>query len=97
MTRTRALAFASFALVASSRGDLPAATGAAATLASVSDSPSTVSDDCYGDEFYYGWGRPRDVKKALACYRASNDWTMLAILQINGEGAPADIAQASVA
>ena len=53
-----------------------------------------VSDDCYGDEFYYGWGRTRDVKKALACYRASNDWMMLAILQINGEGAPVDIAGA---
>jgi hypothetical protein len=53
-----------------------------------------MSDDCYGDKFYYGWGRARDVKKALACYRASNDWMMLAILQINGEGAPVDIAGA---
>ena len=94
MTRTRALAFALFAIVASSRRDLPAATSAVATVTPASDSPSTVSDDCYGDEFYYGWGRARDVKKALACYRASNDWMMLAILQINGEGAPVDIAGA---
>ena len=94
MTRTRALAFALFAIVASSRRDLRAATSAVATVTPASDSPSTVSYDCYGDEFYYGWGRARDVKKALACYRASNDWMMLAILQINGDGAPVDIAGA---
>jgi hypothetical protein len=94
MTRARALAFALFAIVASSRRDLPAATGAVATATAAADIPSTVSPDCYGDEFYYGWGRARDVKKALACYRASNDWMMLAILQINGEGAPVDIAGA---
>jgi hypothetical protein len=91
MTRARALAFALFAIVASSRRDLPAATSAGATVTPASDSPSMVSSDCYGDEFYYGWGRARDVKKALACYRASNDWMMLAILQINGDGAPVNI------
>ena len=90
MTRTRALAFALFAIVASSGRDLPAATSAVATVTPASDSPSTVPDDCYGDD-YYGWGRARDVKKALACYRVSNDWMMLAILQINGDGAPVDI------
>jgi hypothetical protein len=94
MTRARSLAFALFAIVASSRRDLPAATSAGASATPASGSSSMASSDCYGDEFYYGWGRARDVKKALACYRASNDWMMLAILQINGDGAPVDIAGA---
>ena len=94
MTRARALALASLVVAASSRHDLRAATSTVATATAASNSPSMVSSDCYGDEFYYGWGRARDVKKALACYRASNDWMMLAILQINGDGAPVDIAGA---
>jgi hypothetical protein len=94
MTRARALAFALFAIVASSRRDVHAATSVVATATPASDGASMVSSDCYGDEFYYGWGRARDVKKALSCYRASNDWMMLAILQINGDGAPVDIAGA---
>jgi len=94
VTRAPALAFAFSAIFASGRHDLRAATSAAANATPASDRPSTVPDDCDGDEFYYGWGRARDAKAALACYRASNDWMMLAILQINGEGAPIDIAGA---
>lgn len=94
MTRACAPAIALFAIVASSQRDLRAATSAGATATPASDSAPMVSSDCYGDEFYYGWGRARDVKKALACYRATNDWMMLAILQINGDGAPVDIAGA---
>jgi hypothetical protein len=94
MIRTGALAFAVFSIVASTRHDLRAAATAAATATPASGGPSASSDDCDGDEFYYGWGRARDARKALACYRASNDWLMLAILQINGEGAPTDIAGA---
>lgn len=94
MTRALAVAFALLAVAALSRRDVRAATSAVATATPPSDSPPMVSSDCYGDEFYYGWGRARDVKKALACYRATNDWMMLAILQINGDGAPVDIAGA---
>jgi hypothetical protein len=94
MTRRSVFAFALLATVASSRPGLRAATSAVATAAPASGGSSTGSDDCYGDGFYYGWGQPRDLKKALACYRASNDWMMLAIMQINGDGAPVDIAGA---
>jgi len=49
---------------------------------------------CEGDDFYLAWEKPRDVTTALACYRASNDWLMVAILQLNGEGTPVDVAGA---
>jgi hypothetical protein len=94
VTRTPALAFALSAIFVSSRHDLRAATSAVANATPAPDRPSAASDDCDGDAFYYGWGRARDVKAALACYRTGNDWMMLAILQINGDGAPMDIAGA---
>jgi hypothetical protein len=51
-------------------------------------------DYCYGDEFYFAWEKPRDLNKAFACYRASEDWLMLAIMQLNGEATPVDLAAA---
>lgn len=64
-------------------------------LAGLSGTNSTPpAEGCDGDEFYFAWAKPRDVAKALACYRGRNDWMMLAILQLNGEGTPASLAAA---
>jgi uncharacterized protein YecT (DUF1311 family) len=49
-------------------------------------------EDC--DALYYGEGRTKDYAKALACYRSQGVWEMVAILQLNGEGAPVDVAGA---
>lgn len=49
---------------------------------------------CDGDEYYFAWEKPRDLAKAFACYRASDDWMMLAIMQLNGEATPVDVAAA---
>jgi hypothetical protein len=51
--------------------------------------------DC--DALYYGRGRPQDYTRALTCYRASQDvldWIMVAIMQLNGDGTPVDVAGA---
>jgi hypothetical protein len=48
--------------------------------------------DC--DALYYGRGRPRDYGGALACYRADGEWLMVAIMQLNGDGTPVDVAAA---
>ena len=55
-------------------------------------SPPSPSENC--DDLYYGEGRPRDYDKALACYRAGEDWPMVAIMQLNGEGTRIDVAGA---
>jgi uncharacterized protein YecT (DUF1311 family) len=49
-------------------------------------------EDC--DALYYGEGRPKDLARALACYRADENWVMVAIMQLNGEGTPVDVAGA---
>jgi uncharacterized protein YecT (DUF1311 family) len=49
-------------------------------------------EDC--DAYYNGQGRPKDFDKALACYDAQEDWTTVAIMQLNGEGTPVDVAGA---
>jgi len=49
-------------------------------------------EDC--DALYQGEGRPRDLARALACYRTDENWVMVAIMQLNGEGTPADLAAA---
>jgi hypothetical protein len=51
-----------------------------------------AAEDC--DALYKGEGTPRDFSKALACYRAQGDWIMVAIMQVNGEGTPVDLAGA---
>lgn len=56
--------------------------------------PPPPPPPCSGDDFYYASDKPRDVVKALACYRECDDWIMVAILQLNGEGTPVDIAGA---
>jgi hypothetical protein len=53
---------------------------------------SEPSEDC--DAIYYGDGRPKDDARALACYRSSGDWAMVAVMQLNGEGTPVDVAGA---
>ncbi len=67
--------------------------GAAVTLAvllSAVDATPKQPEDC--DAYYNGEGRPRDLDKALACYRTQEEWTMVAIMQLNGEGTPVDVA-----
>jgi hypothetical protein len=48
--------------------------------------------DC--EALYYGDGVARDYKRALACFRAEPDWLMVAVMQLNGEGTPVDVAGA---
>lgn len=50
--------------------------------------------ECFGDDFYFASGKARDLTKAFACYQASRDWIMVAIMQLNGEGTPVDVAAA---
>ncbi len=54
--------------------------------------PPAARQDC--DALYYGDGRPKDLAGALACYRADENWVMVAIMQLNGEGTPVDVAGA---
>ncbi|HEY6475389.1 MAG TPA: hypothetical protein VI456_02345, partial [Polyangia bacterium] len=51
-----------------------------------------LPEDC--DALYYGEERPKDYAKALGCYRSQEDWAMVAIMQLNGEGTPVDVAGA---
>jgi hypothetical protein len=55
---------------------------------------ASAPEDCDGDEFYFASDKPRDVAKAFACYRASDNFLMLAIMHLNGEGTPVDVAAA---
>ena len=56
-------------------------------------------EDC--DAYYYGIGRARDLKRAFACQMRAPDenknWMMLAVMYLNGEGAPKSLAQAQAA
>jgi uncharacterized protein YecT (DUF1311 family) len=64
----------------------------ASMLAVVSGTAPEPLGDC--DSLYYGGHGPRDFAKALACYRAHGEWDMVAIMQLNGEGTPVDVAGA---
>jgi hypothetical protein len=50
------------------------------------------------DDYYEGHKKPRDFARALSCYRKWEIWLWVAIMQVNGEGTPVDLAaaQASV-
>lgn len=50
------------------------------------------------DDYYEGHKKPRDFARALSCYRKWQIWLWVAIMQVNGEGTPVDLAgaQASV-
>ncbi|HEX3904073.1 MAG TPA: hypothetical protein VH853_14635 [Polyangia bacterium] len=61
-------------------------------LVAAVDATPTQREDC--DATYNSEGRAQDFDKALACYRAEEEWTMLAIMQLNGEGTPVDVAGA---
>ena len=63
-------------------------------MSRAAESAQEDPDEC--DHLYKGEGRPRDFVKALACYRAREDWVMVTIMQLNGEGAPVDIAGARI-
>lgn len=54
--------------------------------------PAKEPEDC--DAYYGGEGRSKDFGKALACYRAQEEWVMVTIMQLNGEGTPIDVAGA---
>jgi len=56
--------------------------------------PAPASEHCDGDEYYFAWEKAQDLAKAFACYRANDDWLMLAIMQLNGEATPVDVAAA---
>ena len=49
-------------------------------------------EDC--EALYYGEGPTKDHVRALACYRKLEDWAMVAVMQLNGEGTPVDVAGA---
>src|SRR5262245_22044980 len=49
-------------------------------------------EDC--DAIYEGIGRAKEHARALACFRASKNWMWVAIMQLNGEGTPVDVAGA---
>ena len=66
----------------------------AETAPAAPKAPAAQEDPEECDNLYNGEGRPRDFGKALACYRAREDWVMVTIMQLNGEGAPVDIAGA---
>jgi hypothetical protein len=55
---------------------------------------ASPSQECFGDDFYFASGAARDLPKAFACYQASHEWVMVAIMQLNGEGTPVDVAAA---
>jgi uncharacterized protein YecT (DUF1311 family) len=65
------------------------------TLAVVLALAPAAPPDC--EALYFGEDRPRDLPGALACFRASEDWTMVTIMLLNGEGARADLKGARAA
>ena len=47
------------------------------------------------EQYYEVWqGFPRDFEKAFDCFRRQEDWLWVALMQVNGEGTPADLAAA---
>jgi uncharacterized protein YecT (DUF1311 family) len=54
--------------------------------------PQDAPPDC--DAIYEASGGRRDYGRALACFRAQEDWMMVAIMQLNGEGTEVDVAGA---
>ncbi len=45
-------------------------------------------------DYYFGIGMPVDFGKARACFEKDSNWTFLALMRLNGEGAPADLKEA---
>lgn len=73
----------------------PPAAAAALADAATASSPAPLSADSeYCEGHYQGWGVPRDFAKAFACYRRQEVWLRVALMQVNGEGTPADLAAA---
>ena len=57
--------------------------------------PAAQPQDC--DEVYEAAHAPADFGKALACFRAHEEWDMVAIMLLNGEGTPVDVPGARAA
>jgi hypothetical protein len=78
-------------------------TGTTFVLAMALGSPpmhaTEQAEDC--DDYYYGIGRTKDLKRAFACHMRApdenKDWMMLTVMHLNGEGTPASLAQAQAA
>jgi uncharacterized protein YecT (DUF1311 family) len=68
----------------------PAALAFALLLAADAAAPAP-REDC--DAIYEGRCR-EDYPRALACFRASQNWLMVAVMQLNGDGTPVDVAAA---
>jgi uncharacterized protein YecT (DUF1311 family) len=49
-------------------------------------------EDC--DASYYGLDRARALRRAFDCYKRQEQWDMLTVLYLNGEGTPRDVARA---
>jgi hypothetical protein len=48
------------------------------------------------DDYYEGHKKVRDFARAFSCYRKWEIWLWVAIMQVNGEGTPVDLAGAQV-
>jgi uncharacterized protein YecT (DUF1311 family) len=72
--------------------------GARAVLAAPSEAAPAASvaqeKPEFCEDYYEGHKKPKDFAKALSCYRKWEVWLWVAIMQVNGEGTPIDLAGA---
>jgi len=55
---------------------------------------ASVRELDYCEDYRQGQLGPQDYPKALACLRGNEDWLWVALMQVNGDGTPADLAAA---
>jgi uncharacterized protein YecT (DUF1311 family) len=60
--------------------------------ADIKTTSTVVEEDC--EDSYYGLNGKVDYDKAFQCYEKQQDWPMLILLHLNGEGTPADVEKA---
>ncbi len=82
----RAIAFVTGIIILAHPFTAIAATGA--PTRPVAEDP----EDCEG--YYEGWNVRQDDRKAFACFLRNKDWLWVALMQVNGEGTPLDLAAA---
>jgi uncharacterized protein YecT (DUF1311 family) len=63
-----------------------------AALSAAQHAPRKTGPDC--DALHDGKGVAQDYKQALACYRTEENWLMVAVMQLNGDGTAVDVAGA---
>jgi hypothetical protein len=78
-----------------------------ATLCWAKDSCNPAQDltqveKCFIRQFpcesaYFGVDRPPDYERALTCFETERSWSFVILMQLNGEGAPRDLAKAEAA